>query len=43
MPYDSDPFFLDTDACDVCIGAVFSLMQDGVELVIAYAMTKDLI
>jgi len=37
MPNDNDPFFLDTDACDVSIGAVLSQVQGGVERVIAYA------
>jgi len=35
MPNDNDPFLLDTDACDVSIGAVLS--QNGEERVIAYA------
>jgi len=37
MPNDGDPFILDTDACDVSIGAVLSQVQDGEERVIAYA------
>jgi len=37
MPNDADPFLLDTDACDVSIGAVLSQVQNGVEKVIAYA------
>jgi len=37
MPIDGDPFLLDTDACDVSIGAVLSQVQNGVERVIAYA------
>jgi len=37
MPNDNDPFLLDTDACDVSIGAVLSQAQGGVEHVIAYA------
>jgi len=37
MPNDADPFLLDTDACDVSIGAVLSQVQNGVERVIAYA------
>jgi len=37
MPNDNDPFFLDTDACDVRIGAVLSQVQGGVERIIAYA------
>jgi len=37
MPYDNDPFLLDTDACDVSIRAVLSQVQGGVERVIAYA------
>jgi len=37
MPNDRDPFLLDTDACDVSIGAVLSQVQGGVECVIAYA------
>jgi len=37
MPRDVDPFVLDTDACDVSIGAVFSQVQDGHERVIACA------
>jgi len=36
MPNDNDPFLLDTDACDVSIGAVLSQVQGGVERVIAY-------
>jgi len=36
MPNDSDPFVLDTDACDVSIGAVLSQVQCGEERVIAY-------
>jgi len=35
MPNDGDPFILDTDACDVSIGAVLSQVQDGEERVIA--------
>jgi len=37
MPNDTDPFLMDTDACDVSIGAVLSQVQNGVERVIAYA------
>jgi len=37
MPRDSDPFVLDTDPCDMSIGAVLSQVQDGHERVIAYA------
>jgi len=37
MPNDSDPFVLDTDACDISIGVVLSQVQDGEERVIAYA------
>jgi len=37
MPNDADPFLLDTDACDVSIGAVLSQVQNGVKRVIAYA------
>jgi len=37
MPNDGDPFVLDTDACDVIIGAVLSQVQNGEERVIAYA------
>jgi len=37
MPNDADPFLLDTDACDVSIGAILSQIQSGVERVIAYA------
>jgi len=37
MPNDGDGFILDTDACDVSIGAVLSQMQGGEEKVIAYA------
>jgi len=37
MPNDTEPFLLDTDACDVSIGAVLSQVQSGVERVIAYA------
>jgi len=37
MPNDKDPFLLDTDACDVSIGAVLSQVQEGVKHVITYA------
>jgi len=37
MPNDGDPFILDTDACDVSIGAVLSQVQDREDRVIAYA------
>jgi len=37
MPNDADYFLLDTDACDVSIGAVLSQVQNVVERVIAYA------
>jgi len=37
MPNVADPFLLDTDACDVSIGAVLSQVQNGIERVIAYA------
>jgi len=37
MPSDTDFFLLDTDACDVSIGAVLSQDQNGVERVIPYA------
>jgi len=37
MPNDGDPFVLDTDACDVSIGAVLSQVQCRKERVIAYA------
>jgi len=37
MPNDLDSFILDTDACDVSVGAVLSQVQDGMERVIAYA------
>lgn len=37
FPTDHCPFILDTDACDVSIGAVLSQMQGGNERVIAYA------
>jgi len=36
MPNDTEPFLLDTDACDVSIGAVLSQVQSGIERVIAY-------
>ncbi len=36
-PRDDTPFILDTDACDVGIGAVLSQVQDGHERVISYA------
>jgi len=38
MHNDKYPFLLDTDACDVSIGAVLSQVQEGVERVIAYAL-----
>ena len=37
MPLDVGRFILDTDACDVSIGAVLSQEQNGVERVIAYS------
>jgi len=37
MPNDTEPFLLDTDACDVSIGGVLPQVQSGVERVIAYA------
>jgi len=37
MPNEKDPLLLDTDKCDVSIGAVLSQVQEGVERVIAYA------
>jgi len=37
MPNDHDSFILDTDACDVSVGAVLSQVQDGMERLIAYA------
>jgi len=37
MLNDTDPFLLDTDACDVSIGAVLSQVQNSVERVIGYA------
>ena len=40
MPTDSGHFILDTDACDISIGAVLSQVQDGAERVIAYASRK---
>ena len=36
FPLDEGDFILDTDACDVSIGAVLSQVQEGVERVIAY-------
>ena len=36
-PLDVGEFILDTDACDVSIGAVLSQVQDGKEKVVAYA------
>ena len=36
-PLEKGRFILDTDACDVSIGAVLSQEQDGVEKVISYA------
>ena len=35
-PQDEGEFILDTDACDVSIGAVLSQIQNGVERVVAY-------
>lgn len=35
-PREHENFILDTDACDVSVGAVLSQVQDGVERVIAY-------
>lgn len=35
-PRDEGEYILDTDACDVSIGAVLSQIQDGQEKVIAY-------
>lgn len=35
-PRDAGDYILDTDACDVSIGAVLSQIQDGVERVVAY-------
>jgi len=42
MPNDTDPFLLDSDACDVSIGAVISKVQNGVErvVVVAYASSS---
>jgi len=37
MPNDHDSFILDTNACDVSVGAVLSQVQDEMERVIAYA------
>ena len=36
FPQDKGTYILDTDACDVGIGAVLSQQQDGVERVVAY-------
>jgi len=35
-PIDGEMYIIDTDACDVSIGAVISQVQDGVERAIAY-------
>lgn len=37
FPQDEGPYILDTDACDVGIGAVLSQVQNGTERVVAYA------
>jgi hypothetical protein len=40
MPNERDTFLLDTDASDEAIGAVLSQLQDGREVVIAYASRR---
>jgi len=40
MPMDSGAFILDTDAANGTIGAVLSQIQDGQEMVIAYASKR---
>ena len=39
-PRDEGGYILDTDACDVSIGAALSQIQDGQEKVIAYGSRK---
>lgn len=37
LPGEEDTFILDTDACDVSIGAVLSVIKDGKERIVAFA------